>query len=403
MTTQVIPDGSIVTPKGFRAGATYAGLKKPGADTLDMALLVASGPCIGAGVFTQNRVVAAPVVLCKEHLSLARPRAIIVNAGIANAAVGHQGLLDAKETARLVAEKLGCAPTEVLVGSTGVIGVELPMGIMARGIGDIEVDDAQGGHRFARAIMTTDTRPKEIAVSFPVANQTVTVAGVAKGAGMIHPNMATMLAFLTTDAGVDQACLNRVLRNAVEVSFNMITVDGDTSTNDTVLLLANGAAGNPLIKDGEGEAALQAAVTTVCIALAKAIAADGEGATTLIEVTVEGALTQDDARKAARTVASSSLLKAAVYGRDPNWGRAVAALGRSGAEIDPERLALYINEMCVLDEGKPIPFFKDAAVATMRQPEVRFTLRLGLGDASATAWSCDLTEEYVRINSDYTS
>ena len=401
MSITLVPNGSLTTPHGFQAGAVLAGLKSPGEGVLDMALLVASRSCAGAGVFTRNRIVAAPVVISREHLHAVRPRAVVVNSGTANSVVGEQGFTDAREMTRLAAEKLGIQPEEVLVCSTGVIGVELPMGIVRHGIRDIALGD--NGHDFARAIMTTDTHPKETVVSTRIGRRDVIVAGAAKGAGMIHPDMATMLAFLTTDADVDPACLQRVLTTAVDASLNMVTIDGDNSTNDTVLVLASGEAGNPTITDGEAEAALQEAVSHVCTTLAKEIARDGEGATKLIEVRVEGARTLQDARLAARTVAGSILLKAAVYGNDPNWGRAIAALGRSGAAFDQSKLVLYINDICVLDGGAPIPFFKEAAIATMRQAEVGFVLRLGLGDESATAWSCDLTEEYVRINSAYTT
>ena len=401
MAATVIPDGSLTTPRGFQAGAVLAGLKGPEEGALDIALLTASSACTGAGVFSRNKILAAPVIVSREHLGKARPRAIVVNSGTANSVVGEQGFTDAREMTSLVAQKLGIAQEEVLVCSTGVIGVELPMGIIRRGIQEIVLGD--GGHDFARAIMTTDTRPKEIAVSTRIGGHEVIVAGAAKGSGMIHPDMATMLGFLTTDAQVDADCLQRVLTTAVDASFNMVTIDGDNSTNDSVLVLASGEAGNPTITGGDAEAALQEVVSQVCTELAKEIARDGEGATKLIEVRVGGAGTLKDARLAARTVAGSMLLKAAVYGNDPNWGRAIAALGRSGADFNESKLVLYINDICVLDDGKPIPFFKDAAVATMRQNEVSFVLHLGLGNESATAWSCDLTQEYVHINSAYTT
>ena len=403
MSLEPLEDGTVTTPRGFRAGTAYAGLKQPGDGVLDLGILAASDACATAGVFTQNLVASSPVILSRANLASGRARAIVVNSGIANAAVGEQGLIDAREMARLTAEKIGADPGDVLVCSTGVIGVEMPMGIVERGIAAIELQADGGGHELARAMMTTDTRPKEVAVSVAVDGREVTVGGVCKGAAMIHPNMATMLAFLTTDAPVEHACLARVLKRAVDDSFNMITIDGDTSTSDSVILLANGEAGGPPVSGGEAEDAFQEAVSYVCRTLAKAIAADGEGSTTLVEIVIEGARTEQDARQAARTVAGSTLLKTAVYGRDPNWGRAIAALGRSGVDIDPARLALWVNEICVLDEGKPVPFFKEAAVATMRKPEVRILTRLGLGDAAATAWTCDLTEEYVRLNSAYTT
>ncbi|MBI4329278.1 MAG: bifunctional glutamate N-acetyltransferase/amino-acid acetyltransferase ArgJ [Chloroflexi bacterium] len=397
-----IPNGSVTSPAGFRAGATFAGLKTRGEGKLDLTILLSETPCAGAGVFTQNRIAAAPVHLCREHLRRARPRAVVVNSGSANACIGDQGMTDAREMARLVADKLGLQPEEVLVCSTGIIGVELPMGIIRAGIQAVRLTE-DGGHGFAQAIVTTDTHPKEVGVSLNLAGRTVRVAGAAKGAGMIHPNMATLLGFVTTDAAVEADFLQTVLKEAVETSFNMVTVDGDTSTNDTVLLLANGAAGNPPIGGGPDGEALQAAVTEVCVQLAKMIAADGEGATKLLEVRVEGAASLADARKAARTIAGSNLLKAAVYGNDPNWGRAIAALGRSGARVVEKRVSLYINDICVLDGGKPIPFFKGAAIATMQQATVRFLVRLNAGPHAATAWGCDLTERYVAINSAYTT
>lgn len=396
-----VPEGTITSPKGFAAGATYAGLKTRGADKLDLALLVSETPCAGAGVFTQNRVVAAPVLLCQEHLRRARPRAIVVNSGSANAAVGEQGMIDAREMAALAAAKLGIAPEEVLVASTGLIGVELPMGLIRSGVRAIA--PGPHGHDFARAIITTDTHPKEAAVRFALEGVEVTVAGAAKGAGMIHPNMATLLAFLTTDAAVEPAFLQRALKEAADLTFNMITIDGDTSTNDTLLLLANGQAGNRPISGGPQGELFTAALVEVCGRLARMIARDGEGASKLLEVRVEGAESVEDARRAARTIASSTLLKAAVHGNDPNWGRVLAALGRSGAAIVEEKIAVYINEICVMDGGKPVPFFREAAVATMSRPEVSILVRLHLGEGTATAWGCDLTEGYVRVNSAYST
>ncbi len=396
-----LPEGGVTAPRGFTAGATYAGLKTYGEDRLDLALLLSEAPCAGAGVFTQNRVVAAPVLLSREHLGRALPRAILANSGCANAAVGGQGIIDAREMSALAAERLGIAPEEVLVASTGVIGVELSMGLIRSGVRAIEPGDQ--GHAFARAIMTTDMHPKEAAVRFTLDGAKATLAGTAKGAGMVHPDMATLLAFLTTDAAVEPVFLQEALKQAADQTFNMLTIDGDTSTNDTLLLLANGLAGNPPISGGSQGELFLAALVQVCQELAKMIARDAEGATKLLTVRTEGADTLEDARRAARTIASSTLLKTALFGNDPNWGRVLAALGRSGAVFDEGKVAVYINEICVMDGGKPVPFFREAAVATMQRPEVSILVRLGTGAVSATAWGCDLTEEYVRINSAYTT
>jgi len=264
--------------------------------------------------------------------------------------------------------------------------------------------DRGGGEQFARAIMTTDTVPKQASVAFSVGEWEYRVGGCAKGAGMIHPNLATMLAFLTTDASVESAFLHQTLREAVAVSFNMVSVDGDTSPNDTLLIMANGAAGGPMIGEGAEDAPrFRKAVETVCVALAKGLARDAEGATKLIEVEVEGALTLTDARAAARTVAGSALVKSAVYGNDPNWGRVLAAVARSGATVKEDTVSLFWQGMCVFERGRPVPYDKDALSAATNEPEVRIRVDLGMGRAAAVAWGCDLTEEYVRINAEYTT
>ncbi len=398
----VLKDGSVTTPKGFQTGAINAGLKTHGEDRLDLTILYSTGPSIGAGVFTLNKIAAAPVRVSKDHLARARPRAVVVNSGCANAAVGPQGVIDAEDTTRIVAAKLGLKPEEVLVCSTGVIGVELPMGLLRNAIPKIQLASDKG-HDFARAIITTDTGPHEACVQFQVQGKTVTIGGAAKGAGMIHPNMATLLAFVTTDAAVEPAFLQKALKEAADDTFNMLSIDGDTSTNDTLLLFANGQAGNAPISGGPDGALFQQALTAVCRELARMLASTGEGVTKLLEVRIEGAKSREDARKAARTIASSVLLKAAAYGNDPNWGRVLAALGRSGADIVEEKIAVYINEICVMDEGRPVPFFREAAEATMRRPEVVFQVKLNMGEHAATAWGCDLTNEYVYINSAYTT
>jgi glutamate N-acetyltransferase/amino-acid N-acetyltransferase len=324
-----ILNGSLTTPLGFQGGAVSAGLKPE--NQLDLAILFAASGSIGAGVFTKNKILAPPVLITKEHLATSNPRAIVVNSAIANSVVGDKGLEDARTMATITADALNINPGEVLVCSTGVIGVPLPMDLIKDGINKIKL--IENDHGFSQAIMTTDTRPKEFAVSIDMNGEKITVAGAAKGSGMIHPDMATMLAFLTTDARIASETLSRILSKAVDMSFNMVTVDGDSSTNDSVLMIASGQVGSELILNGQQEEDLQSAVNNLCIRLAKEIARDGEGATKLIEVRIEGANNLDEARLAARTIAASTLMKAAVFGNDPNWGRAIAALGRSGADF----------------------------------------------------------------------
>jgi len=396
-----IPGGTITSAKGFLAGATRGGLKTSGG--LDLGILCSKAPCAAAGLFTTNRIKAAPVLLCQKHLAAGRAQAIVVNAGCANACTGEQGMADAAEMARLAAKKLGMAAEDVLVSSTGVIGRELPMELVARGIEGVALS-GEGGHELGEAITTTDTFAKERAVALKLGGKDIVIGGIAKGAGMIHPNLATLLCFLATDAAVEADFLKRALREAVDVSFNMITVDGDTSPNDMVLLLANGLAGNAIIGEGTGEAeAFGQALTEVCVYLAQCMASDGEGATKLIEVTVEGARSLDDARVAARTVAGSPLVKAAVYGNDPNWGRIIAALGRSGAEVEEAKIDLFLNDLCLMERGCPRPFDRDEASSALKGAEVPIRVRLNLGEARATAWGCDLTEGYVKINAEYTT
>ena len=393
--------GTVTTPKGFSAGATYAGIKTYAQDKLDLGLLYSSAPSSVAGVFTTSVVKSPSVSLTQERVSGGKARALVVNSGIANACVGEQGYTDGKEATAEAAKRLGVKAEEVLMGSTGIIGVELPMALIRNGIGEIELSE-DGGRDLARAILTTDTRPKTGAVSFDVEGKTVTIGGIAKGSGMIHPNMATMLCYLTTDAEVEEVFLQRALKHAVDSSLNMLSVDGDSSTNDTVLLFANGAAGARVQGGNSGEL-FQQALEQLCVHLTKELARDGEGATRLIEVTVEGASDLDAARVAARTVVSSSLVKSAVHGADPNWGRIIAALGRSGADVQEEKVALYVNGVCLMEDGRPIPFHRDGVVALMQGPEVSFQVKLNLGQGRATAWGCDLSEGYVTINSAYTT
>jgi glutamate N-acetyltransferase/amino-acid N-acetyltransferase len=396
----VIPSGSITSASGFLAGAVRAGIKSK--DELDLAILCSEATCKAAGTFTTNQIKSAPVILSQRHMSKGRAQAIVVNAGCANACVGEQGLADAVEMAKLTAEKLDISLDKVLAASTGVIGVPLPMDKIRAGIPKIKPTH-EGGHNFCRAIMTTDTRPKEIAVRVDSKEGKFTVGGVAKGAGMIHPNMATALCFIATDAVVSADFLRAALHRAVDGSFNMISIDGDTSPSDCIFLLANGLAANEPIDFDNGDA-FQEALNAVCTHLAKSIARDGEGATKLIEVTVEGAEDSVWARQAARAVASSPLVKAAIHGNDPNWGRIVAALGRSGARVREERLDVYLNDVCVMKQGCPASFSRAEMISALgNTDDVLIRLCLNLGDGRATGWGCDLSEEYVRINSAYTT
>ena len=399
-----VDGGTITIARGFRAGGTYAGIKTYSDDKMDVGMLLSETPCSVAGVFTRSSIVSPSVTVNRETLAGGHPvRGLVVNSGIANAGVGEQGYIDAKEMAVIAAQSLGVKPDEVLVFSTGIIGVELPMTLIKSGVGQVELSE-DGGNPLARAMMTTDTHTKEVGVSVDIGGVEVRIGGVAKGSGMIHPNMATMLCFVATDAAVDQGLLRTMLPDVADFSLNMLTVDGDSSTNDSLVVLANGAARNHVITAGTPEAdALKAGLLEVCVQLTRRLARDGEGATHLMVVEVTGARNNDDARIAARTIASSLLVKSAVYGADPNWGRLLAALGRSQAEAVEEKIDLYINGVCIMEAGRPVPFHRDAVVALMRGDEVTFRISLNLADGQATAWGCDLTEEYVVINSAYTT
>ena len=400
--------------QGFRAAATACGLKTSsvmGASSLDLALVVAEGPCAAAGVFTTNRVKAAPVLYDQEMLAR-NPggiRAIIANAGNANACTGPRGMDDARQMAAMTAEALGCRPNEVLVLSTGVIGRPMNMQKLTQGIADVTSPAAKHGAPFAaRAIMTTDTRPKVSTRQLAIGGQTVTISGFCKGSGMIHPNMGTMLAIITTDATAAPELLQAALKSANDHSINRVSVDGDMSTNDTALLLASGAAGVTLGADELP--AFTAALTEMCVELAKQIARDGEGATRLVEITVTGATDEGQAHVVADSIARSPLVKTAVHGGDPNWGRVLCAAGYSGAELDPDKLSLTFGSanhdsptVQVVSNGLPTIYDERAAAATLHGDPVLITLDLGLGDASATVWTCDFSKEYVEINAHYTT
>jgi len=387
--------------KGFRIAGTHCGLKKNGHK--DIALLVSDRPCQAAGVFTTNRVKAAPVLY--DQALLARPdapvRAVITNTGSANACTGDEGLANTRRTAAHVARFIGCEPAEVLALSTGVIGLPLPMDFVTRGIealaGSLSPDAWEDA---AAAIMTTDTQPKLASVQIPAG---YTITGIAKGAGMIAPHMATMLAVIATDAALPRGTLERALRAAVEQSFNRIVVDGDMSTNDTVLLLANGASGVPV----DDEAVFTEALAGVCVQLAQMIVRNGEGATKFVTVSVTGARDTASARTVAHQIATSPLVKTAFYGADPNWGRILCAAGYSGVDLDPARLALWLLDagaqpaVQLVEGGQPADYDEPAAIALMQTPEWGIRLDLGLGADSTQVWTCDLSHEYVTINGHY--
>ena len=400
---ELITGGSVTSAKGYVASATYAGIKTAGEDILDLGILKSEVPAAVAGMFSTSKILSPSVTLTKDRSSGGTAQAVVVNSGCANCSVGAQGLSDAIEMASLAAEQADLEPESVLVGSTGMIGVELPVALIRHHMSDVRLHD-NGGGEFARAIMTTDSRPKEMAITADLDGHRVTLGGAAKGVGMIHPNMATMLAFIATDAAVETSFLQQATKEAVDASFNMIDVDGDTSTNDTVLVFANGAAGGPEVRGGTDAAdAFQEALTYICTDLAKDLVRDGEGAQRLIEVTVDGAVSLSDARAAAREVASSLLVKAMVHGRDPNWGRVMMALGKSGIELDESSIDLFINDIHIVHEGVAFPYLKGAVINAMSVPEVNLRISLNIGDATAMAWGCDLTEEYVIFNSAYST
>ena len=399
-----LAEGGVTSPSGFQAGAAVAGIKTYGPEPrLDLGILVADRACVVAGVFTQNRVCGAPVVLCRERAALGVGRAVIVNSGCSNVATGEPGLADARRMASLAAQKLGVPAEQVFVASTGVISRRLPMDKIERGMPSIALDAGHGA-LFARAIMTTDTVPKSRAVRVHAEGHSYVIGGAVKGSGMVHPDMATVLCFLTTDAPVELDWLRGALKRAADDSLNMVDVDMDTSTSDTMLLFANGAAsGAPLSSRHPASAAFERALRALTIELARDLARDGEGARTLIEVVVSGARSTADARIAARTISASPLVKTMVTGRDPNLGRVLMALGRSGADLDLERTRVWIGNLCAFERGVATSLEYSAISAAMDRPEVQIRVELGLGDATATAWGCDLTAQYVSINADYTT
>ena len=403
------PGIGVTAPQGFVAGAAAAGIKhgmpaQPDG-RLDVAVIYSERPATAAAVFTTNKVKAAPVVISQLNLADGQARAVVVNSGNANACTGSQGFKDALLMGKLAADELDLDPSQVLVASTGVIGRFLPMERIREGVvSAARAITPLGGDAAAQAIMTTDTRPKQAAASFDFVGRHYTVGGMAKGSGMIHINMATLLAFVTTDAAITTPDLAASLKRCADRTFNMVSIDGDTSTNDMLTALANGAAGGPALVAGDGLEEFEVALMAVCEDLSRQIAKDGEGASRMFTVEVRGAATEEDARTLARTVVSSMLVKAAIHGADPNWGRIVAALGRAGCDMVLDRLRVDIGGTPVFSNGTGLPQADLARVAeAFAMDEVAIVCDMGVGDGGATAFGCDLTPEYVQINADYTT
>ncbi len=402
--------GGVTAAKGFEAAAAEAQIKYK--DRKDMALIYSQVPCVAAGTFTTNVVKAAPVRWDQEIVKKsANVHAVIINSGIANACTGEEGYGYCEQTAQAAERLLRIPASSVLVASTGVIGMQLPMDRIRDGVALLaegKADTEEAGLEAAKAIMTTDTKPKYAAAQVEIGGKTVTVGGMCKGSGMIHPNMCTMLGFVTTDAAITKEMLQRALSDDIKDTYNMVSVDGDTSTNDTVLLLANGMAGNPVIdRENEDYAVFKEALNYVNTELAKKIAGDGEGATCLFEVKVIGAESKEQAVTLSKSVITSSLTKAAIYGHDANWGRILCAMGYSGASFDPDRVDLYFEsaagKLKIIENGVSTGYSEEMATKILSEEYVTATADIKMGEASATAWGCDLTHEYVNINADYRS
>ena len=406
---EILDEYGVVFPKGFKGAGVHAGLKKR---KKDLAMIYSELPCTLSGVFTQNVVKAAPVVITEKVAKAGVARGIIVNSGNANACTGKQGMKDGEEMASLTAEALGVSPEEICVSSTGVIGHHLDMEPIRTGIKELaeELDDDEGtGDDVAKAIMTTDTFEKIFCTSFEYEGKEIRLGGVCKGSGMIHPNMATLLGFVTTDTGIEKELLDEMLGDIIDKTFNCITVDGDTSTNDMVLVLANGAAGADLIDDKEEELyhLFKDALTALLKEMAKSIVRDGEGATKFIEVRIKGAKNEDDAITAGKSVATSSLVKTAAFGEDANWGRILAAVGYSGIEFDPYETNIYIGsrvgEILVCEMGQGLEFDENLAEKILKEKEIYFLVQMDEGKGEATIYTCDLSYDYVKINGSYRS
>ena len=403
-------EGGVTAAKGFLSASTAAGIKYR--DRMDMAMIYSETPCTAAGTFTTNIVKAAPVKWDQEIVSSSsKAQAVVINAGIANACTGQEGYGYCKATAQAAAEVLGIEEGSVLVASTGVIGMQLPIDRIVAGVktmAPVLEGSLESGAQSAQAIMTTDTKRKEAAVQVELGGKMVTIGGMCKGSGMIHPNMCTMLGFITTDAAVSKEMLQQMLSEDVEDTYNMVSVDGDTSTNDTVLLLANGMAGNPEITEkNQDYEVLKEALHVVNETLAKKIAGDGEGCTALFEVQVVGAASKEQAKVLAKSVITSNLTKAAIFGHDANWGRILCAMGYSGADFDPEKVDLFFESasgrLQIIENGVALNYSEEEATRILSQPEVTAIADIKMGAAKATAWGCDLTHGYIEINADYRS
>jgi glutamate N-acetyltransferase/amino-acid N-acetyltransferase len=393
--------GGVTAPRGFLAGSASCGIKKSG--KTDLALLYSAVPCMAAGTFTTNKVKSGSVVLCIERLKKGTSQAVIVNSGNANCCVGQKEIKDAAEITGLAAKKLGLKSEAVLMASTGIIGRPLPVSKIKKGIGGLVKDlSASNGTNFAKAIMTTDTVHKEISVKININGKVVKIAGAVKGAGMICPDMATMLAFFTTDAAIEKEALKQAFRESIYDSFNRITVDGDMSTNDSAVMFANAAAGNDIIKKNtKSYAVFLDAVKFVAKELSRKIVLDGEGATRFIEIMVKGAKTENAAELAAKRVANSSLVKTMIAGGDPNWGRVAAAVGSSGADVNPRRMDIYFNKVLVMKNGAGTNASRNLLLNIFKKKEIEIVVDLKSGNKSGRIWTCDLTEEYIKINAEY--
>ena len=391
----------VTFPKGFKAAGVKAGIKKSG--NLDLALIYTEKEAAVAGVFTQNAVAAAPVLVDKEHIKSGKAHAIVANAGCANACTGEVGLKNAQDMAKLAAAELGCDPYDVLVGSTGIIGVNLPMDKMAAGIkAAADQLSEEGSVNAGNAIITTDTYSKACSFAVQIGGKEVRFGAIAKGSGMIQPNMATMLCYISTDANIGAPLLQKALSDIVEVSFNMISVDGDMSTNDTVLVLANGEAGNEEIKEGtEDYRIFYDSLKTICQEMSKRIAADGEGATKFLTINVHGTKSFEDAKTVAMSIAKSPLVKTAFFGEDPNWGRVICAVGYAGVPMVPEKTVIKFGDITVYANGLGADFDMEELSKVMAEHDIAINVEMGMGDAAATVWSCDFSYEYVKINGEY--
>ncbi|MHB8853380.1 MAG: bifunctional glutamate N-acetyltransferase/amino-acid acetyltransferase ArgJ [Ignavibacteriaceae bacterium] len=397
---QFIENGSVTSAKGFKAAGVFCGIKKR---KKDLALIYSEHSCTAAGTFTLNKVKAAPLVISQNVIKLDKSvKAILINSGNANACTGESGYDDALKMQRWCAEKLNLLPTEVLISSTGVIGQRLPVEKIQTGLDDIiPLLSVSGGFDAAEAIMTTDTKIKSFAVRVRLKSGDVTIGGICKGSGMIMPNMATMLGFISTDAKIEKYLLQDLLKETVNISFNKISVDGETSTNDMVILLANGASGISVVKNSDDYSVFLSALKAVSIEMAKSIVSDGEGATKLVTIKVSGAKTKSDSDLVGKSIANSSLVKTAIHGADANWGRILSAAGQSGADFDPAKVSISFNNLPVLLPNYTLTLDEELASKILSQKEFEISIDLGEGSEETTWWTCDLSEEYVKINADY--